>query len=102
MMVILGNDRSDSDVNENLEVNKMPLWKSKISELKMIASGKVRDIYDLGDELLIVTYVPASGLGTDSAMTYYLRQDLGGGQSCILARYNHCNLDENQISKTCP
>jgi phosphoribosylaminoimidazole-succinocarboxamide synthase len=55
MMVILGNDRSDSDVNENLEVNKMPLWKSKISELKMIASGKVRDIYDLGDELLIVT-----------------------------------------------
>lgn len=54
-MVILGNDRSDSDVNENLEVNKMPLWKSKISELKMIASGKVRDIYDLGDELLIVT-----------------------------------------------
>jgi hypothetical protein len=51
---------------------------------------------------LIVTYVPASGLGTDSAMTYYLRQDLGGGQSCILARYNHCNLDENQISKTCP
>ncbi len=36
-------------------LNNPPVWQSEIPEYPLFAKGKVRDVYDLGDHLLIVT-----------------------------------------------